>query len=102
LIESSRKVWPAAATIESGNNLTFNTWVAREEMIMYQLRNGLKDAQNNGIGIGHFNVSDWVLLKAVVASAREVKVPVIAGVSELRISTACAAHPCPGILLTRM
>jgi fructose-bisphosphate aldolase, class II len=51
-------------------------------MIMYQLRNVLKDAQNKGLGIGHFNVSDWVLLKAVFASAREVKVPVIVGVSE--------------------
>jgi fructose-bisphosphate aldolase, class II len=51
-------------------------------MIMYQLRNVLKDAQDNGIGIGHFNISDWVLLKAVVASAREVKIPVIVGVSE--------------------
>jgi fructose-bisphosphate aldolase class II len=32
--------------------------------------------------VGHFNVSDWVLLKAVFASAQELKVPVIVGASE--------------------
>ena len=32
--------------------------------------------------MGHFNVADWVLLKAVVASAQELKVPVIVGASE--------------------
>jgi fructose-bisphosphate aldolase class II len=49
---------------------------------MYQLRNVLEEAQSNGVAIGHFNISDWVLLKAVFASAQELKVPVIVGGSE--------------------
>ena len=32
--------------------------------------------------VGHFNVADLVLLKAVVAAAVEVRVPVIVGASE--------------------
>jgi fructose-bisphosphate aldolase class II len=47
-----------------------------------QLRDALEEAQNNGAAIGHFNVSDWTLLKAVFASAQELKVPVIVGASE--------------------
>jgi fructose-bisphosphate aldolase class II len=34
------------------------------------------------VAIGHFNVSDWVLLKAVLASGQELKVPVVVGASE--------------------
>src|ERR1700677_3208825 len=34
------------------------------------------------MAIGHFNISDWILLKAVFASAQELKVPVIVGASE--------------------
>jgi fructose-bisphosphate aldolase, class II len=49
---------------------------------VHQLRNVLEEAQNNGTAIGHFNISDWILLKAVFASAQEVKVPVIVGASE--------------------
>ena len=49
---------------------------------MQQLRNQLKDAQSNGVAIGHFNVSDWTLLKAVCAAAQELEVPVIVGASE--------------------
>lgn len=49
---------------------------------MYQLRNLLEKAQTNGTAIGHFNISDWTLLKAVFASAKELKVPVIVGASE--------------------
>jgi len=47
-----------------------------------QLRNVLEEAQSNGTAIGHFNISDLVLLKAVYASAFELKVPVIVGASE--------------------
>jgi len=47
-----------------------------------QLRNVLEEAQSNGAGVGHFNVSDWILLQAVFASAQELKVPVIVGASE--------------------
>jgi fructose-bisphosphate aldolase, class II len=49
---------------------------------MLQLRNQLKDAQSNGVAIGHFNISDWSLLKAVCAAAQELEVPVIVGASE--------------------
>jgi fructose-bisphosphate aldolase class II len=49
---------------------------------MYQLRNVLEEAQSKGVAVGHFNISDWVLLKAVFASAQELKVPVVVGASE--------------------
>jgi fructose-bisphosphate aldolase, class II len=51
-------------------------------MIMHDLRTVLNEAQRKGVAVGHFNVSDWVLLKAVFASAQELKVPVIVGASE--------------------
>jgi len=47
-----------------------------------QLRSVLESAQSNGAALGHFNISDWILLKAVFASANELKVPVIVGASE--------------------
>jgi fructose-bisphosphate aldolase class II len=46
------------------------------------LRDVLKQAEENRVAIGHFNVVDLVLLKAVFAAAHELKVPVIIGVSE--------------------
>jgi len=49
---------------------------------MSELKNALENAQSNGTAIGHFNISDWILLKAVFASAQELKVPVIVGASE--------------------
>ena len=49
---------------------------------MDTLREVLKYAETEGIAIGHFNVSDWVTLKAVFESARERNAPVIVGVSE--------------------
>src|SRR6201981_3640112 len=49
---------------------------------MRSLRDFLGEAQENGVAIGHFNVSDLVLLKAVFAAARELHVPVIVGLSE--------------------
>jgi len=47
-----------------------------------QLRDALEEVQSNGAAIGHFNISDWTLLKAVFAAAQELKVPVIVGASE--------------------
>jgi fructose-bisphosphate aldolase class II len=36
----------------------------------------LRDAlERDGVAMGHFNVSDWVLLKAVLASGQELNVP---------------------------
>ncbi len=49
---------------------------------MNSLREHLREAQDAGKAIGHFNVSDLVLLKAVFAAARELNVPVIVGLSE--------------------
>jgi fructose-bisphosphate aldolase, class II len=49
---------------------------------MQTLRNALEQSDKDGIAIGHFNVADLVLLKAVVAAARDLKVPVAVGASE--------------------
>jgi fructose-bisphosphate aldolase class II len=49
---------------------------------MNSLSQLLVESQAKGVAIGHFNVSDLVLLKAVVSSAQELQVPVIVGVSE--------------------
>jgi fructose-bisphosphate aldolase class II len=49
---------------------------------MFALREILAQAQEAGAAIGHFNVADLVLLKAVFASARELNVPVLVGASE--------------------
>ena len=49
---------------------------------MQSLRDALEQSERDGVAIGHFNVSDWVLLKAVLASGQELKVPVVVGASE--------------------
>jgi fructose-bisphosphate aldolase, class II len=49
---------------------------------MNALRDLLQEAQASGAAIGHFNISDLVLLKAVFAAARELNVPVLVGLSE--------------------
>jgi fructose-bisphosphate aldolase class II len=49
---------------------------------MQTLRNALEQSEKNRVAIGHFNVADLVLLKAVVAAARDLKVPVAVGASE--------------------
>ena len=41
-----------------------------------------RDAEKKGVAVGHFNVSDLTALKAVVAAAQELNVPVIVGASE--------------------
>src|SRR5215469_5170707 len=46
------------------------------------LRDVLTQLQTGGAGLGHFNVSDQVLLKAVIAAAAETKLPVLVGASE--------------------
>jgi ketose-bisphosphate aldolase len=46
------------------------------------LRDVLSEAQANGTAVGHFNVSDVAILKAVVNAARDRKTAVIIGVSE--------------------
>jgi ketose-bisphosphate aldolase len=49
---------------------------------MQTLRNALEQSEKNGAAIGHFNVADLVLLKAVAAAGRDLKVPVAVGASE--------------------
>jgi fructose-bisphosphate aldolase, class II len=46
------------------------------------LRDVLMRLEKEGAGLGHFNVSDQVLLKAVVAAVAETKLPVLIGASE--------------------
>ncbi|MGC2446039.1 MAG: hypothetical protein WA477_00235 [Candidatus Sulfotelmatobacter sp.] len=46
---------------------------------MDTLRNVLTCLQRQGAALGHFNVADLVLLKAVIAAAVEVNVPVLVG-----------------------
>jgi hypothetical protein len=49
---------------------------------MDALREILEHAQAAGVAIGHFNVADLVLLKAVFAAARQQNDPVLVGASE--------------------
>jgi fructose-bisphosphate aldolase class II len=49
---------------------------------MQGLRDVLAQAQAAGTAVGHFNVADLVLLKAVFAAARDLKLPVLVGASE--------------------
>ena len=49
---------------------------------METLRTILTRSEEQGVALGHFNVSDLVLLKAVLAAAAEIEVPVLVGASE--------------------
>jgi fructose-bisphosphate aldolase, class II len=49
---------------------------------MQTLKDALRHAEQRGVAIGHFNISDLVLLKAVFTAAQELNVPVIVGASE--------------------
>lgn len=49
---------------------------------MQSLRKVLEEARKRHVAVGHFNVSDLAVLEAVFASAVELHVPVIIGVSE--------------------
>ena len=46
------------------------------------LRDVLTGLEKEGVALGHFNVADHVLLKAVIAAAAETKLPVFVGASE--------------------
>ena len=49
---------------------------------METLRKILEQAERNRVAVGHFNISDLIALKAAFEAARDLKVPVIVGVSE--------------------
>src|SRR5262249_41754808 len=49
---------------------------------MHNLTTVLEQAQADGVAVGHFNISDLVMLKAVFSAARELNVPVIVGASK--------------------
>ncbi|OGE84239.1 MAG: tagatose-bisphosphate aldolase [Candidatus Colwellbacteria bacterium RIFCSPLOWO2_01_FULL_48_10] len=42
----------------------------------------IKDAENRGVAIGHFNISDMAALNAICESAKELGLPIFIGVSE--------------------
>jgi fructose-bisphosphate aldolase class II len=54
----------------------------KEGNSMHKLREVLEHAQKDERAVGHFNIADLVLLKAVFAAARELNVPVLVGASE--------------------
>lgn len=49
---------------------------------METLRKILEVAQTNGVAIGHFNISNLVMLKGIFEAARVLHVPVVVGASE--------------------
>ena len=49
---------------------------------MKSLREYIKDAENNKIAIGHFNISNMEMLWGIFHSAKNLNLPVIIGVSE--------------------
>jgi ketose-bisphosphate aldolase len=49
---------------------------------MHNLRDVLNQAQEKRVAVGHFNIADLVLLKAVFSAARELNVPVVVSASE--------------------
>lgn len=49
---------------------------------MDELRSVLTRLEKEGVALGHFNVAELTLLKAVVAAAAEIEVPVFVGASE--------------------
>jgi len=49
---------------------------------MQNLRQVLDQAQQNKVAVGHFNIGDGNILMGVFAAARELRVPVMVGVSE--------------------
>src|SRR5215469_9922972 len=62
---------------------SFGTSSGSDEVLsMHTLRDVLNQAGQHGVAIGHFNVSDLVLVKAVFSAAQDLNVPVIIGASE--------------------
>lgn len=49
---------------------------------MNTLRNVLTQSEKDGVAVGHFNVANFEMLKAVLSAAAESKVPVLVGASE--------------------
>ena len=49
---------------------------------MSQLKSLLEKAQSNRVAVGQFNISDWILIRAIFAAAQELRVPVIVRTSE--------------------
>lgn len=49
---------------------------------MQTLKKIIKQAEKNGVAIGHFNISDSVVLRAIFEAGQELKLPVIIGTSE--------------------
>jgi fructose-bisphosphate aldolase, class II len=56
--------------------------IPQEYTKMNALKNALTELQREGAAMGHFNVADVVLVKAVFAAATESELPVLIGASE--------------------
>jgi fructose-bisphosphate aldolase, class II len=48
----------------------------------HALRDAIHSAQNKGVAVGHFNFSTYEVARAIVLAGKELKVPVILGLSE--------------------
>lgn len=49
---------------------------------MITLKEAIQQAQEKGQALGHFNISDFSILKGIVSAAQKLNLPVIIGVSE--------------------
>jgi fructose-bisphosphate aldolase class II len=49
---------------------------------MLSLREAIEQAERNKTALGHFNIADLIMLRAVFEAARKIGVPVIVGLSE--------------------
>ncbi len=58
------------------------TSVSKHHLTMRKLIEIIQNAQTTGTAIGHFNIADLVLLKAVFQGARALNLPVLVGASE--------------------
>src|SRR5262249_16161694 len=70
------------AYVAENESRTRNQNQKREQPQMKFLKDFLSQAQKTKAAIGHFNVADLVVLKGVFDGARELKVPLVVGVSE--------------------
>jgi fructose-bisphosphate aldolase class II len=68
--------------VSNSNPQCAKALVPRGAEPVQSLRDALEQGEKDRAAMGHFNVADLVLLKAVVAAARDLKVPVAVGVSE--------------------
>jgi hypothetical protein len=69
-------------TMVEGQNVLFSKPLLKGGTRSYELIARATKSQKTGKALGHFNISDLILLKAVFLAARELNVPVLVGLSE--------------------